>query len=162
MMQSKVKAPHVSSKACIVRDGKLLLVQYKDVGENGVHYNFPGGKVRGNENIHDACIRKVKQETGGVAIPGDLMFVYEYIGVSHGCIADDKHSVSLIFQCDLSNEVEPSMQTCTKPDDIQTDVCWVPIEQLDKIVLFPKVGDKLKKILSSQSSNNRIYWGDIL
>jgi 8-oxo-dGTP diphosphatase len=160
--QSNVRAPHVSSKACVVRDGRILLIRYQDVGEEGCHYNLPGGKVLANENLHEACARKFREEAGGLIRPGDLMFVYEYIGVNHGYQAGDKHSVSLIFWCELLDGPEPSMETCTKPDAIQTDVCWVRLEELDKIELFPKVGKKLQGILREARSIDRIYWGDIL
>ncbi len=159
---SAVKMPHVSSKACVVCDGKILLIQYQDVDEVGYHYNLPGGKVLANENLLEACIRKTKEEAGADIRPKDLMFVYEYIGVTHDFEAGDKHSVSLIFRCELIEGSQPSMKNCTKPDSIQTDVCWVAINDLDKIDLFPKVGRKLMGILNGTAEMDSIYWGDIL
>jgi ADP-ribose pyrophosphatase YjhB (NUDIX family) len=141
---------HVSAKGCVVRDNCLLLAQYRDVNEVGHHYNLPGGRIKPNERLEDACRRKIYEETGAEIKTRELLFVYEYIGENHKFFAGDKHSVSLIFRCDLLLGSEPSMMSATKPDLIQTDVCWIPIE------------NKLKKVLLDKAAFENLYWGDIL
>ena len=154
---------HVSSKACIVKEGKILLIQYKEPHEDFFHYNLPGGKVKPNENMNDACARKVFEETGAeVGSVGNLLFVYEYIGKTHDFYCGDKHSISLVFQCTLKDGSEICMEKGTNLDDIQTDVCWVPIDELDNIVLLPKFQDKLKAVIDNPSCFANHYWGDIL
>lgn len=156
---------HVSSKAVIVRDNRMLLIQYqdKDNGETGYHYNLPGGKMHANESAVETLRRKVMEEAGAkVDSVSSLLFVYEYIGKNHGYMLGDKHSVSLVFRCTLQAGSEPSIKNCTKPDAIQTDVCWIPLSELTHIILWPNVAEKLLNTLHSLDDVNNPYWGDIV
>ncbi|WP_437981129.1 NUDIX domain-containing protein [Sorangium sp. So ce117] len=156
---------HTSSKAVVVRDDHILLIQYRDVprGEAGHHYNLPGGRVCPNERLTDAVVRKLKEEAGADAVAGPLLFVYEYIGRNHASEAGDKHSISLIFRCELlPGSAEPSMSTCTMPDSIQTGVEWVPLSRLEEILLFPKINRRLLDLLRNPPPAADPYWGDIL
>lgn len=152
---------HVSSKALIVRDNKVLLIKYDD--ENGVHYNFPGGKMKPHETAHQTLIRKVREEAGGVVEKvGPIAFIYEYIGANHNFIAGDKHSVSLIFWAHLKEGNQPDMSKAIDPDPIQIDVCWVPVKDFQHIDLYPRVNSKVVDLISKGEQENGIYWGDIL
>lgn len=159
---------HVSAKAVIVHEEKILLIKYDEGKGPGCdpHYNLPGGKMRANETAEEALIRKVKGESGGtVDSVGRLAFIYEYIGSNHEFIAGDKHSVSLIFYATLKDYTEPSMETCTDPDveTPQIDVCWIPIENLDDIILWPRINQRLKQVCKDlENEKENLYWGDIL
>ncbi len=68
---------NVNQKALIRKEGKILLVHY---GENDVKnhpfasrgkWDFPGGRLNQNENVHDALRREVAEELGvGIVIKG--------------------------------------------------------------------------------------------
>lgn len=49
-----------SSRAIIIKDGKVALVYSKKYG----YYKFPGGGIKGNESPIEALIREVKEEVG--------------------------------------------------------------------------------------------------
>lgn len=155
---------HVSAKAVVVRHDELLLIEYQDTsrGELGHHYNLPGGRMLPDERATDTLRRKGFEEAGASFVPGPLLLVYEYIGKNHGLVAGDKHSVSLVFRCELSaSSEEPSIGTATAPDKIQTGVRWVALDQLHTIVLWPNFGRQLVEAIRQPRLGNP-YWGDIL
>ena len=49
------------ARAAIVRDDAILLVAFD--GENGFHYNLPGGGVEPGERLYDAARREAREET---------------------------------------------------------------------------------------------------
>ena len=51
----------VSTKALILRDNAILLVEYDD--ESGLHYNMPGGGVEPDETLEEALKREMQEET---------------------------------------------------------------------------------------------------
>jgi hypothetical protein len=54
------------------------------------------------------------------------------------------------------------MAACANPDEIQTNVCWIPISKLGEIELLPKVQSKLQRVLENPKAFLNLYWGDIL
>jgi len=155
---------HVSAKAVVVRDGQLLLVEYQDTprGEVGHHYNLPGGRMLPDEQATETLRRKGVEEAGACLVPGPLLLVYEYIGRNHAFVCEDKHSVSLVFRCDLApGSEEPSLTRATARDAIQTDVRWIPLDRLEEIVLWPNFACQLVQAIREPQRGNQ-YWGDIL
>lgn len=51
----------VSANAVIVRNDSILVVEFDDA--SGLHYDLPGGGIKGNESICDGLRREVKEET---------------------------------------------------------------------------------------------------
>jgi len=49
--------------ACIIQDGKVLLVQESHKEAHGL-WSFPLGRVENGESISDGALREVKEETG--------------------------------------------------------------------------------------------------
>jgi 8-oxo-dGTP diphosphatase len=151
---------HVSAKGVVVRDDAILLIQYREPHEAGVHYNLPGGRIRRNERAPDACQRKLLEEAGADCSVDELLFVYEYIGANHDCAGGDKHSVSLVFRCTLVPGSEPSLAGALKPDAIQTGVCWMPLTELERIILYPSCQRRIRQAVQWNGHDDR-YWGDM-
>jgi 8-oxo-dGTP diphosphatase len=152
---------HVSAKGVLCEHGRLLLIQYREPGEAHYHYNLPGGRIRRNERAPEACKRKMLEEAGADVDVLTLLFCYEYIGQNHGCLGGDKHSISLVFSCRLRAGSEPSMLSCARPDEIQTGVCWVPLQDLSTLVLYPSCREQIITALRDPSAVQDRYWGDI-
>ncbi len=54
-----------SSIACIdYRDGKIFIAKRQMVGDMGGRWEFPGGKIDGNEDCAEAIIREMQEEFG--------------------------------------------------------------------------------------------------
>jgi YD repeat-containing protein len=55
-------SPRICARACIIRDGRLLLSKYRD--ERGYWYVTPGGgQVRG-ETLEECVVREAREELG--------------------------------------------------------------------------------------------------
>lgn len=74
--------------AWIERDGMVLLTLWQGAPERGIepHWGLPGGGVEWNEQIHEATIREVREETGFDVELTDLVAVT----VVH-VAADERH-----------------------------------------------------------------------
>jgi 8-oxo-dGTP diphosphatase len=55
--------PILAVSAAIIRDGKVLIVRRARAPASGV-YTLPGGGVEVGENLHQAVVREVREETG--------------------------------------------------------------------------------------------------
>lgn len=53
----------------VVKDNKLLLIERKNRGDNGLLWAFPGGKVKPNETLQCCIYREIKEETGLLCNP---------------------------------------------------------------------------------------------
>jgi ADP-ribose pyrophosphatase YjhB (NUDIX family) len=153
---------HSSVKGVVIRDDKILLVEYDEEG-TGIHYNLPGGRQRKDETLHEALRRKMMEEAGADVDVGPLLFVYEFIGKNHDYFDGPKHSLSLVFKCHLRPGSEPSMKTCTKPEiGMQTDVTWLPLERFSTVKFWPSVPDAIVQLYKNTQPSSDRYLGDIL
>ena len=66
----------VGTKALILRDDAILLVEYND--ESGIHYNMPGGGIEPDETLEEILIREVKEETCAEIEVGRPLIITEY------------------------------------------------------------------------------------
>jgi len=158
---------HTSVKGVLIRDERILLVQYDEDGV-GIHYNLPGGRQHKDETVHEALKRKMMEEAGADVIPGPFLFLYEFIGKNHDYFDGAKHSVSMVFKCTLRPGSVPSMATCTKPQIgeglkiVQTDVTWLPLKDFGKVLFWPTVQDKIVALHQRTDASDDRYLGDIL
>jgi 8-oxo-dGTP diphosphatase len=116
------KSPrHSVSVSGVVRDerGRILLVKRADNGE----WETPGGVVGLDEEIHQALLREIKEETGLDVRPGRLTGVYK--NMSLGIVA-------LVFDC-----IPTGGRLHTS--DESTEVAWVEPQQL-----VQRVGDRIR------------------
>ncbi len=66
MSEPRVEASDVIPvvAAIVRRDGRVLLAQRPEHKRHGSMWEFPGGKVRPGESIHDALDRELREELG--------------------------------------------------------------------------------------------------
>lgn len=132
----------------IIENDTILLIEFDD--ENGLHYNLPAGGVEAHESVKEAARREAKEEASIDVTVGPLAFVYEY--APH--LTDNRfgatHSLGLMFECTRNQDTEPSLPD--KPDSNQTGVKWVPLRELDSIVLYPKVQKHILAYVESKAS----------
>jgi 8-oxo-dGTP diphosphatase len=87
--------PILAVSAAIIRDGKVLIVRRARPPANGV-YTLPGGGVEVGENLMEAVVREVREETGLTVAPVALAGYREAI-VRDGDGRVERHFVILPF-----------------------------------------------------------------
>jgi len=122
--------------ALIIENDSILLIEYD---ERGIHYNLPGGGLEPGETVLDGVRREVLEETCADVEVGPLALVYEMAPhkQSGDYQDDEKHVLHLIFECKLKSNSIPQLPP--QPDPHQTAVKWIPIQELDSILLIPNI-----------------------
>jgi len=99
------------------------------------------------------------EEASIQVIPGDILFVRDYISANHEFAEEDgdAHQVEFMFRCVIKGGYEPKNGDIT--DQWQIGVVWIPLERIDEYALYPK---QLKELLKNGIPENYpIYLGDI-
>jgi ADP-ribose pyrophosphatase YjhB (NUDIX family) len=146
-----------SAKAVIIRDGNLLAVKNHSGGMDW--YILPGGGQRHGESLIDALKRECLEEISLNVIPGDMLFVRDYISRNHEFAEEDgdAHQVEFMFHCTIEDGAEPAMGP--HADRWQTGVAWLPLHRLSEFALYPK---QLRGILSKgMPEGHPVYLGDV-
>lgn len=139
----------VRACALIIENEKVLLIEFRENGR--VHYNLPAGGVERGESVVEAVRREAKEEAEADIEVGSIAFVYEYaphLDVS-GLYGASPHGLSLIFDCKLRPGSIPRMPD--HPDLNQIGVKWVPLSDLDKIVLYPNIKSHINQYAQNRS-----------
>ncbi|GAA0358389.1 NUDIX domain-containing protein [Caldalkalibacillus horti] len=125
----------------IIENDSVLLVEYDD---NGIHYNLPGGGLEQGETVKEGVAREVLEETTAEVTVGPLALVYEMAphNQSGEYREEAPHGIHLIFECKLKEGSTPQLPI--EPDLHQTAVKWVPLHDLDSILLFPNIKNEIK------------------
>jgi 8-oxo-dGTP diphosphatase len=130
-----------------VKDNAILLVEYED---HGIHYNLPGGGAEPGETVIQGLRRELYEETMAEADIGSLAMLYEYAPhAQSGDYVSKVHSIHLIFECTLKDGSTPRLPD--NPDPHQSAVKWIPINELDSIVLIPNIKSQIKDYIESKS-----------
>ncbi|MNN05188.1 bifunctional nicotinamide mononucleotide adenylyltransferase/ADP-ribose pyrophosphatase [compost metagenome] len=139
----------VRPTALVVQDEQILLVEYQD--KYGIHYNLPGGGAEPGETLIEGVMREVLEETMAEVEVGPIAFVYE-MAPHHqsGEYTLDFHTINIMFDCQLKKGSHPQLPG--KPDPHQTDVKWIPLHQLDSIVLYPNIKNHIHKYVKDKNS----------
>ncbi len=133
----------------IIEHNSVLLVQYD---HNGIHYNLPGGGLEPGETIIEGVAREVLEETTAKVDVGPLAFIYEF--APHKQSGDyglnEQHALHLIFECKIKNNSMPRLPDF--PDPHQSAVKWIPLEELDSILLIPNINQQIKNYVKNKMS----------
>lgn len=134
----------VAANAIVVRDGKALLVGFDD--EAGSHYNFPGGGVEVGETLADTLRRETLEETCLEIEVGRLLLVVESVGSRNHNLIDGSYvpwnEVRFFFLCAPASQ-QAAAQMPEEPDDSQTAIRWLPLEELPDLPVLPQVSAEL-------------------
>lgn len=143
--------PHVRIRCTglIIKDDSILLVEYQD---NGTHYNLPGGGLEPGETIIDGVIREVYEETNAEVAVGKLALTYELAPhkQSGDYSENESHGLHLIFECTLINHSIPRLPH--NPDLHQVAVKWIPINEIESILLIPNISKQIKEYVKNKES----------
>ncbi|MFS0727648.1 NUDIX domain-containing protein [Paenibacillus sp. 1P07SE] len=150
-MKEGILLPHVRVRCTglIIEKDCVLLVEYND---NGVHYNLPGGGLEPGETIKEGVAREVLEETNAKVTVGSLALTYEMAPhkQSGEYSSHDPHGLHLIFECKL--EVNSIPKLPNRPDPHQSAIKWIPIDELDAIILFPNIKNEIKAYVKTKKN----------
>jgi 8-oxo-dGTP diphosphatase len=149
----------VAAKAVIVQDGRILVTE--NVDDDGRWYLLPGGGQEPGEALPETLRRECREEAGVDVEVGELLYVRDYIGRHHEYAATDGevHALELMFACTVRPGQTPGNGTC--PDSGQVGVAWLPVAELDRYRLYPKVLRSLIAGLGRDVRPECIYLGDV-
>ena len=140
----------VAANAVIVRDGRVLLVEFSG-GTERAHFNFPGGGLELGERLEEALRREVLEETCLDVSMDRLLLVVESIGSRNTNTIRGRrvpwHEVRFFFLCTpASADQEPRLPDV--PDGTQSGVRWVAIERLPLEPVLPQISRELVAALA--------------
>lgn len=131
------KVPVYAIAAGVVfRQGKMLITRRKPEGLLGGLWEFPGGKIKTQENAQQACIREIKEETGL-----DITVTKHLTSVKHAYTHFKIHMD--VYIC----EFQKGEVRLNGPVDYR----WANFEELAKFA-FPKANNKFIPLLKNIKS----------
>ncbi|MDQ0495294.1 NUDIX domain-containing protein [Paenibacillus brasilensis] len=140
--------------ALIIENDAILLVEFKNDNDDGVHYNLPAGGLGPGETLIEAAQREAKEETCVEVKVGPVAFVYEYQPTKNNYIYGDTHSVGVTFRCKLKSGSLPKLPE--NPDPHQIGVKWIPISELHSIQLYPEINKDIVDYFSGENYRNYV------
>ena len=123
-----------AARAVIIRDERLLLLRKEGGGRPG-RYALPGGGQDTGETLQQALIRECLEEIGTTVSVGKLLFVADFFKQRDTSPPGTRHVVEILFRCTVPGDYTPT--SGHHPDKHQTGVVWIPLADLERIVLYP-------------------------
>ena len=135
-----VMPTHIVAVGGIVEDGNgnILLVKTRNGG-----WVFPGGQVEVGENLPDALMREIKEESGIDVTVSKLIGVYSNTAIHkwYDGVTDVPTKVMLDFTCEVvGGELAISDET--------TDSRWVAKEEVLALINAPAIQTRYKAYLA--------------
>ncbi len=137
---------HIVSAGGFVEDGEenILLVKTRDGG-----WVYPGGQVEVGENLLDALVREIKEESGLDITVSNLIGVYSNTGIFkwYDGVTDVPTQVIFDFVCKLiGGELAVSEET--------TDSRWVPKDKVLEYIEQPAIKTRFQAYLEFNGNVN--------
>ena len=120
---------HVAVKAIIQYKGKVLIIKRSEYDPiNAFIWEFPGGRIHFREELQDALLREVKEETGLIVSVGDILY-------ATNCeICKTRHCVIISYLC----KAEEDAISLSKE---HTEYIWADKMQLQEFLHKPILDD---------------------
>jgi ADP-ribose pyrophosphatase YjhB (NUDIX family) len=125
-------APQVAVGAVAVRERELLLIR-RGHGPAAGRWSVPGGRVHFGEDLREAVVRELYEETGLEGVVTSFLGWVERIGTD----PEPYHFVILDFAVDILDPDNPT------PGDDAKEAKWVPLDDLDQLHLVDGLEDFL-------------------
>ncbi len=130
----------LAAYALVRRPDALLLTRHSARGPRPGTWSLPGGGVAHGETPRSAVVREVAEETGLVAVVGDLLGVHDehFTGTAPHGREEDFHGVHLVFAATVTDDPAHDDGGGPRPQDPDgtTDaVAWVPLADVESGVV---------------------------
>ena len=143
-------------RAVIIRGDYLLLLR-KQYEDGSVRFVLPGGSQDLGETLEDALKRECLEEIGEEVELNELIYLADFFKPRGTEPQTYRHQVEYFFSCAVPDSYEA--RNGSRPDRHQVNVEWKPVQQLDKINIFPS---SLASLLSKHElSAQSVYLGEI-
>lgn len=124
---SELVQPRIAASGIVVRDGKVLLVRYG--GKDGKSFLVgPGGGANIDEDLREAVVREIKEETGYDTVAGPMVFVDDLLSRRY-------RMLKFWFLCNvIGGEL---LETDAAKVEGISQVAWYTKEQLEHETVYP-------------------------
>ncbi|GMW01334.1 MAG: NUDIX hydrolase [Candidatus Hydrogenedentota bacterium] len=139
--------PRIRVAAVIFRGREILLARHEKAGRS--YWLLPGGGVEFGESLCEALVRELKEEANLTIEVGNVLFVNDMIAPER-----DRHVVHIFF----SATVMAGELKCGADHRLK-EVCYVPMEELAALTLFPPVYDSLLRATQAKREDFAPYLG---
>lgn len=120
-------AAEVAVGAVAVLDRRILLVRRGRPPRAG-EWSLPGGRVRFGEELHEAVVRELAEETGLEVVVERFLGWVERLG-------DDPEPYHFVILDFLVDVLDPLQEP--HPGDDAVEVAWIGLDDLDGLALVP-------------------------
>ena len=121
----------------ILEKNKLLICQRQYDDDHPLKWEFPGGKVRSQENPNEALKRELKEELNIEVF--ESQFLYDYI------FEYKKHNKKIHLHFYLINKFNKKVN-----NTIHNQLKWIEVKQLSDYDFLEGDHDIIKKILNNE------------
>lgn len=123
------RVQRLAAKALVRRGDQILLARLSRFAVETGHWTLPGGGVDHGERPADALAREMLEETGLVAVVGDLLSVHDLhlTGTAPNGRHEDFHAVNLIFAATVPDGAEPHVLETEGTTD---EVAWIDVADI--------------------------------
>jgi 8-oxo-dGTP diphosphatase len=127
----------VAAHGLIEKDGKFLVLhRSRTDGYMAGFWDIPGGTIEFGEDIKEALIREIKEETGLEVKIGKILGAYGYQS------GEDRHQFQLTYECEfVSGEIELEVES-------HDEFRWVTIIQMKSLKKIAFLKDLYKSLNS--------------
>jgi 8-oxo-dGTP diphosphatase len=130
------RVPTLAVGAVALRGRELLLVR-RGHGPAAGRWSVPGGRVHFGEDLREAAVRELAEETGLEGVVSSFLGWVERIGAEEG--AEAHHFVILDFMVDV---LDPAVPVA---GDDAAEAAWVPFDELSDLGLVDGLEDFLRE-----------------
>lgn len=123
------RVQRLAAKALVRRGDQVLLARLSRFAVETGHWTLPGGGVDHGERPADALAREMLEETGLVAVVGDLLSVHDLhlTGTAPNGRHEDFHAVNLIFAATVPDDAQPRV---LETDGTTDEVAWIDVADI--------------------------------
>jgi len=141
--------PTTRVSVVVVEDNKILLVRHRK--GNRQYWVLPGGRLEYGETFQECGVRELKEETGLDVEVQDFLFLSEAIAPDRS-----RHIVNIYLRARV---VGGTMKLGSEP--VLAAVDFVPLEELNRLTLFPPIAQAILSSLSNGSGHGIEYLGNL-
>jgi 8-oxo-dGTP diphosphatase len=128
---------------------KILLVRHRKGSRH--YWVLPGGRLEYGETFHECAIRELKEETGLEVAVERFLFISEAIAPDR-----TRHIVNIFVQAKVTGGV---MKVGNEP--VLAGVDFIDLTELERMTLFPPVGQMILESLPKGFSDTIKYLGNL-